>query len=187
MAGLVAPALNVDVLVAVDVCRIGVGAAGLELVLRSLVDGAIDILFGFAAMPLRFASSSVVFSSPAPADCWTRSLDIEGVSADEVGLRAVAANVGLAGGLLRPEVAVLVADDAVGFERRSVRLVGRVVVVDGFETGFFTVLVVPARLMLLVGSSPVAAWLRDDGLSMLNYSVHNTTRTNDVKRAPRKS
>lgn len=69
MAGLVAPALNVDVLVAVDVRRIGVGAAGLELVLRSLVDGAIDVLFGFAAMPLRFASSSVVFSSPAPTDC----------------------------------------------------------------------------------------------------------------------
>lgn len=109
------------------------------------------------------------------------------MSADEVGLRAVAANVGLAGGLLRPEVAVLVADDAVGFERRSVRLVGRVVVVDGFETGFFTVLVVPARLMLLVGSSPVAAWLRDDGLSMLNYSVHDTTRTNNVKKPPGKS
>jgi len=181
LIGLVAPALNVDVLVAVDVRRIGEGAAGLELLLRSLVDSATDILFGFAAMPLRFDSSSVVFSSPAPTDCCTRLLDIEGVSVDEVGFRAVAANVGLAGGLLRPEVAVLVADDAVGFERRSVRLVGRVAVVDDFDPGFFTVLVVPARLILLVGSSPVAAWLRDDGLSMLDYSVHDTARTDDVK------
>jgi len=179
--GLVAPALKVDVLVAVDVRRISVGAAGLELVLRSSDEGAMDLVFGFAAMLLRLDSSSVVFSSPAPTGCCTRLLDTVGVSVDEVGLRAVAANVGLAGGLLRLEVAVLVADDAVGFDSRSVRLVvGRVLDVEDFEAGFFTVLVVPARLTLLEGSSPVAACLRDDGLSILDYSVHNTLQRRQI-------
>lgn len=178
--GLVAPALKVDMLVAVDGRRISVGAAGLELVLRSSDEGAIDLVFGFAVMPLRLDSSSVVFSSPAPTGCCARLLDTVGVSVDEVGLRAEAANVGLAGGLLRLEVAVLVADDAVGFDNRSVRLVGRVLDVEDFEAGFFTVLVVPARLTLLEGSSPVAACLRDDGLSILDYSVHNTLQRRQI-------
>lgn len=174
LAGLVASALNVDALVAVDVRRMGAGAAALDAVVRSVVEGATDILFGFPAIPPRFDSSSVVFSSGEATEDRILSVAIDGVAVDEVGLLAVEASVGLAGGLLRPEVAVLVADDAVGFERRSVRLVGRVVVVDGFATDFLTVPVVPALLVFLVGSSAVTPWLRDDGRSMVVYCVHNT-------------
>lgn len=68
VAGLVAPPLNVDAPVVVDVRLIGVGAVVLDVVPRSVVEGAIDILFGFAAIPLRFDSSSVVFSSADVTD-----------------------------------------------------------------------------------------------------------------------
>lgn len=174
VVGLVALPLRVEEEVAVDVRRVSAGAAALEVVVRSVVEGTIDILFGFAAIPPRFDSSSVVFSSGDVTDDLSRWVARVGVVAEDVGFRAEDASVGLAGGLLRLEVAVLVADDAVGLDSRSARLVGRAVV-DGFVTGFFTVLLVPARLILLVGSSP-AAWLRDNGLSMMkmNYSVHNT-------------
>jgi len=170
-AGLVAPPLNGEEEVAVGVRRIGVGAVALEVVLRSVAEDTVDIRFGFAAIPPRFDSSSVVFSSVDVTDSRARWAAADDAVVDEVGFRADEANVGLAGGLLRLEVDVLVDDEAVGFDRRSARLVGRVVVVvvDGFAADRLTA-PVPTRLVVLVGSSSAAAWLRNDGVSILRFS-----------------
>lgn len=160
-AGLLVPALSVDVLVAVVVLLTGAGApgrvgaglvTGLDEAVRSVEEGATDMRLGFAAMPppSRLDSSSVALLPTVATE--PVNLCVAGTVPGAAGLRTVevVVVVGLVGGLLRleaAEVVFLVADAAVGFVNLSVREEGGrvfVVVAVGFVAAFLTVLGVPA-------------------------------------------
>lgn len=100
--------------------------------------------------------------------------------------------VGLLGGLLRLEVVVgaaLVAEAAVGLLNRSVSVEGRVVGAAlelGLSTVSFVELAVAERSMPGVGSSPIEAWLRDAGRSIMSLPLTANACKQDQTTLPKK-